>query len=393
MSQASLMDVVIVGAGPAGLSTALHLVQADPSWAGRVMVLDKAVHPREKLCGGGITRLGEDVLKGLGLSVEPPHVPVREIRFIFGNQVYAIHDDPVFRVVRRDEFDHWLALQAEGRGVIVRQGEAVKAVTPHADYVEIITEQMTFYPKVVVGADGSRSFVRQALKWDDGQRIARLLEVLTPEVANEREEFCKGVAVFDFSRMLAGLQGYYWDFPSLVEGQPVMNRGVFDSRARPERSRAALKQVLREALAKRNRNLADYGLKGHPLHWFDPHGRFAIPHIILAGDAAGVDPMLGEGISFALAYGEAAAAAIVDAFACQNFGFADYRERILAHPILSQLRLRTIAARIAYRFKSPRLVRWLWQLAPLIVRGMAWYKPDCIPVNDRRLIRVNNEPE
>ena len=41
-------DILIVGSGPAGTSTALHLVKSDPSWAGRIVIVDKAVHPRDK---------------------------------------------------------------------------------------------------------------------------------------------------------------------------------------------------------------------------------------------------------------------------------------------------------------------------------------------------------
>ena len=390
MSLGQQIDVLIVGAGPAGISTALHLIQADPAWAGRVIVVDKAVHPRDKLCGGGITRLGTDVLTGLGLSFDPPHVPVREVRLVYQDLVFAVHDDPVFRVVRRAEFDHWLAQRAEQQGVAVRQGEAVKAVTPYADYVEVITERAVFQAKVVLGADGSRSFVRRALKWDDGARLARLLEVLTPEVAAPREEFRQGIAIFDFSPMQTGLQGYYWDFPSLVNSQPFMNRGIFDSRARPERPRPPLKEELWAALRQRNRDLEDYELKGHPIHWFNPWSRFARPRVLLAGDAAGADPLLGEGISFALAYGQAAAEAIIEAFVRDDFGFAGYKQRILRQPILSQLWLRAGIADFAYRINNPRLVRLFWQLLPLIVRGLAWYNPNFVPVASPRLIRLRN---
>jgi flavin-dependent dehydrogenase len=389
MSTIQQFDVLIVGSGPASMSTALHLVKANPAWAKRMVAVDKAIHPREKLCGGGISQLGIDVLFGLGLSFEPVHVPIRELLLIYQDRVYAVRDNPVLRIVRRDEFDHWLVQCAERQGITVRQGETVREITPHSNYVEVVTDQAIFHVKTVVGADGSRSFVRQALKWNDGKRMARLLEVLTPEVEEKHKEFRNGVAIFDFSRMRGGLQGYYWDFPSLVKGQPFMNRGVFDSQVRSNRPRAALKQELRNALAQRGRNLDDYQLKGHPIHWFDPQGRFAMPRVILAGDAAGVDPMFGEGISFALAYGEAAAAAITDAFARQDFSFADYKKCILAHPILSQLHMRTKVAQIAYLFKSPRLIEWFWKLAPLIIRSMAWYNPYYVPVKDPRLIKVS----
>ena len=74
MAQVESVDVLIIGSGPAGMSTALHLVQADQAWADRIVVIEKAVHPRDKLCGGGVTRAGEDILGRLGLSFDPPHV-------------------------------------------------------------------------------------------------------------------------------------------------------------------------------------------------------------------------------------------------------------------------------------------------------------------------------
>ena len=160
MAAVKHVDVLIAGSGPAGSSTALHLLRIDPAWAERIVIVDKAVHPREKLCGGGVTQLGERVLTGLGLDFEPAHVPVREVRLRLGPATYAVRDDPVLRVVRRDRFDRWLVQQAERQGIEVRQGEAVTAVTPRPDYVEVITEQATFQAQTLVVADGSRSFVR-----------------------------------------------------------------------------------------------------------------------------------------------------------------------------------------------------------------------------------------
>ncbi|MEW5961919.1 MAG: FAD-dependent monooxygenase, partial [Chloroflexota bacterium] len=371
-----------------GMSTALHLVQLDPTWAGRLVVIDRAVHPRPKLCGGGVTQLGEAVLTGLGLPFEPAHVPVREVRLVFGETTFAVRDEPVFRVVRRDEFDYWLVRCGQRQGITVRQGEAATAITPQAGYVEVVTGQATFHAQVVVAADGSRSLVRQKLNWDDGHRLARLLEVLTPEAPEQQLEFREGVAVFDFNSMAEHLQGYYWDFPSLINGRPFMNRGVFDSRARPERPRAALKDTLRRALARRGRHLEEYPLSGHPLHWFDPTGRFSQPRVLLVGDAAGVDPLLGEGISFALAYGEVAAAAIAAAFSRQDFSFADYKSRILAHHTLSHLHMRARLARLAYRFNYPWLVRLFWRFTPLIVRALARYQRDYVPVREPRLVKI-----
>ncbi|MCA9971425.1 MAG: FAD-dependent monooxygenase [Anaerolineales bacterium] len=384
MSSAIQVDILIVGSGPSGTSTALHLIQQDPAWAQRIVIVDKAVHPREKLCGGGITHIGQNILARLGLSMEPKSFDVREVRLVYQDKSYSFYGNPVFRIVRRDEFDHWLVQTAERQGVRVRQGEAVAHITPHADHVEVVTDKATFHARVVVGADGSRSFVRRTLKWDDDSRVARLLEVLTPENPHVQPEFRDGVAVFDFTRMTDGMQGYYWDFPSYVHGEPFMNRGVFDSRARPELPKTHLKEDLRAALAERRRALAAYKLKGHPIRWWDTNGRFAIPHILLVGDAAGADPLFGEGISFALGYGRVAAQAIADAFARQDFSFATYREMLLADPLFKQLRVRTWLARIAYKIRRPWFVRLGWQAAGWVVRFTRWRDPNFDPTEAPR---------
>jgi menaquinone-9 beta-reductase len=378
-AQIEEVDVLIAGSGPSGSSTALHLVQQDPGWAGRILVVDKAVHPREKLCGGGVTHLGTDILARLGLRFEPRHFMVREVRLLYEDKSYAFLGNPAFRVTRRDEFDHWLVQQVEAQGVTVRQGEAVVDISVEDDHVVVVTERSTIHAKVVVAADGSRSFVRRRLKWDDDSRVARLLEVLTPEDERRQVEFREGVAIFDFTPMKDGLQGYYWDFPSYVQGDSYMNRGVFDSRARPDKEKADLPGVLAASLDERERKLEDYTLKGHPIRWFHKNGRFARPRVLLVGDAAGADPLMGEGISFALGYGEVAAAAIVDAFARQDFSFGDYRERLLATPLFQHLWWRTRAARVAYLLNYPWLVRLGWAFMHLFLRFTRWRNRDYQP--------------
>src|SRR4030067_1923811 len=123
--QVESVDVLMVGSGPSGSSTALHLARHAPAGAGRVVVLDQAVHPREKLCGGGVTHIGYNILTRLGLRFEPAHVKVREARLVYRGRRCSLYGHPVFRIVRRDEFAHWLVRVAEGLGVRNRQGEKV----------------------------------------------------------------------------------------------------------------------------------------------------------------------------------------------------------------------------------------------------------------------------
>lgn len=379
MTEIEPVDVLIVGSGPSGTSTALHLLKNDPQWAGRMIIVDKAVHPREKLCGGGITHMGQNILANLGLHLEPRNFEVKEARLVYHDKTYSFFGDPVFRIVRRDEFDHWLVQTVEKFGVDVRQGEAVTNVNPRADYVEVVTEKSTYHAKVVVAADGSRSFIRHKLKWDDDSRVARLVEVLTPEDAATQPEFREGVAIFDFTPMDDDLQGYYWDFPSFIKGKPYMNRGVFDSRAAPQKPKADLKAILAGEMQQRDRDMEEYRLKGHPIRWWSSDGRFSQSRVLLVGDAAGADPLFGEGISFALGYGEPAAAAIIDAFEQNDFSFATYAGRLKEHWLFRQLRLRTWAARYAYLLNYPIVVSIGWSIMRLVMQLTPFRRRDYVP--------------
>ena len=227
-----------------------------------------------------------------------------------------------------------------------------------------------------------------------GQRArrqnARLLEILTPDNGKEAPAFHQGIALFDFSGIDKGLQGYYWNFPSVVQGQRVMNRGIFDSRIHPGLPKVPLKPLFQQTLLERGCQLDDYPLQGFPIHGFDLQETFSLPRILLAGDAAGVDPLLGEGVSFALAYGDAASNSIIEAFHRQDFRFQEYSRQILSHPILQQLRARAKIARWVYTFShSPRLLPWIWKLTPLFFRGLTWYRPQYVPVNHPRIFRID----
>ncbi len=386
------IDVLIVGSGPAGISTALHLARHDPAWAKRMVVLDRAVHPREKLCGGGITKFGERILTNLGLEFEPPHLAANQVRLIFEQHGLSVAEPALVRITRRDEFDHWLVRCGEQRGIEIRQGEAVVDICPLDDAVQVVTAAETYIAKVVVAADGASSFVKHRLRWGGASHTARLLEILTPERPSEQAAFRDGVAMFDFTLTMRGVQGYYWDFPSLIGGRPHMNRGVYDSRVRPELPRAPLKHEFAQQLDQRGLQLAQHDLKGHPIHWFDPGAEFARPHLLLVGDAAGTDPLFGEGISFSLAYGQVAADAIAHAFGGGDFAFAEYRTRILKHPILGQLVWRARGARVLYKLPQyPRVARLLWRLAGPLFRLVAWWKPRYIPAEHPRVDRLRRK--
>src|SRR4051812_36293072 len=70
-------DVAIVGGGPSGISTALHLQAAAPR--ARIVVLEKERYPREKICAGGIGARAFHWLDKPGGVGECPHVAIDAI--------------------------------------------------------------------------------------------------------------------------------------------------------------------------------------------------------------------------------------------------------------------------------------------------------------------------
>ncbi len=352
-------DVIIVGGGPAGTSTALNLLRRDPGYNGRVLLIEKARYPRFKLCGGGILDYARRALDNMGLDLhEVPHTQVEELRVRYGRQQVSFYQRPVMSVVRRDVFDAWLAGKAEAAGTCMHQGETVLDAETADGAVAVRTSAGTYRARTLVVAEGSKGTLRRKLGFPETGGVARLMEILTPaEDGLSRELHTRRTALFDFSGARDGLQGYYWDFPCVVDGEARINRGVYDART-AARPKADLKTILGGALAARGIDLAQVELMGHPIHWFDAQGVFSRPHVLLAGDAAGADPLFGEGISFALEYGALAAAAIADATARGDWSYADYRERLLASDYGRNLKVRRTLAGI-YGFSSPAVHRVL----------------------------------
>lgn len=358
-----MFEVVIVGGGPAGSAAALRLAQRAPEMAARSLLIDKATFPRKKLCGGGATQHAWDLIAALGVTVEIPAFPVHAMRLVYDDLETTFHWRNLFRVVQRDEFDLALLNAARARGIAVREGITVREVSRDAEGVTLVTSAGEMRAKVVIAADGANSVMRQKLGLVRPDRISRLMEILTTvEQGNDAPEFVNHTAVFDFTPIRKNVQGYYWDFPCLRDGKPMMNRGLFDARVRSDRPRAQLVPVLANELQGRGLALEDWKLEGHPERWFDPKEKHAAARIVLTGDAAGTEPWLGEGISHGIDFGMRSADYVIDAFQKDDFEFADYTETISKSALGRRLRTKKFIAHYVYGNRGEWFYRWGWRL-------------------------------
>lgn len=392
-------DVVIVGSGPAGTSTALHLLKHDPSLADEIVLIDKAVHPRDKICAGGLIPHTLDCLQEFDVPLSVPHVRVNRayVRVPPGREVFC-DDGGMCSIIRRDEFDFSLVQAARKRGAVVREGEKVLELRRESDHVLVVTDKETFRTRVVVGADGSGSRVRRQLIGEESSAVVgKAIMCDVPLMETDWEGFSQQRYDFNFLPVQQGLKGYLWEFPCLIDGEPHTNVGIY-SLGDTRLTNADLQRLLAEeieglrvqkqdearGLRLKTSSLSSQAsslkplasslkLRAFPINGYTPKTSLAAPNVLLVGDAAGAEPLMGEGISFALEYGKFAAQAIARALQTQRFDFADYADTVAGSWLGKKLARLHFATRLFYG-----KTRWFWfALAARHRRlqsiGLKWY--------------------
>jgi flavin-dependent dehydrogenase len=361
--------VVIVGSGPAGSATALRLAARAPRLAGGVTLLDKARHPREKVCAGGVIPKALRLLDELGVPFDVPHVRVDAAAVaVPGRHVDVVGAD-LCRVVRRNEFDAALAWAARDRGVELREDEHVRHVARDGAGVRVETERTAYWAPVVVGADGAGSVVRRAVVGEGIGVVARAVMADVPVADTRWEGHGARRYDFDFTPCSAGLRGYRWSFPCLIDGVPHVNVGAY---ALPPVEGRTVKAELARELARVGAD-TDVPWRAYPIRTYAPGTRLAAPHVVLVGDAAGCDPLMGEGISFALEYGVLAADAIVEAYGRRAYDFAAYVAAVERGALGRKLRRLSLATRLFYGRRKALWFRVAAASRRAQAIGLAWY--------------------
>ena len=348
-----------MGGGPSGISTALHLRALAPS--ARVVVLEKERYPREKICAGGIGARAFRLLEKIGVEVACPHVPLDAVAIRLAAETMVIRQPDCGAVVRRVEFDHAFARAAIERGIDVRDGCAVQRITEDERGVTLVIADATLTARCVVGADGIAGMVRRHAGFPRGALRAQVVELDT-EAASP--DLPRDTVVFDFATR--DLPGYAWDFPTVVNDQPLVCRGVYVLGVAADQPRSRLAAYL----AARGLDIAGYRVKQFAERGFEPGAEIARPRILLVGEAAGIDIATGEGIGQAIEYGAVAGAYLARALADDDLGFHDWRRTIDRHHLGLQLRIRHAAHRVFYGRGRATVERMLPRLTALARAGV-----------------------
>jgi len=156
-------DVMIVGAGPAGISTWLHLKKYAPELADKTVLIEKAAFPRHKLCAGAVGAWSADVLEHLEVDLSIPSLFVTDVEFRYQDKSWLYKSPNRFRMVQRADFDFALTQVGVKRGMVLHEKERFITASLERDVLMVSTSHGNYSVKALVGADGSLSMVRRAM--------------------------------------------------------------------------------------------------------------------------------------------------------------------------------------------------------------------------------------
>jgi geranylgeranyl reductase family protein len=346
-------DVIVVGAGPAGSTTAFYLAQAGLD----VLLLEKSHFPREKVCGDGLTPRAVKALVGMGIDISQENGWVRNkgLRVIGSGKRMEVpwpelSSYPGYGLVRtRADFDETLARRAEKAGARLLEGQTVTGpvLDDRTDRIKGVIVagghggasphigERRFVARTVIAADGnsSRLSVSMGLRKRDDRPLGVAVRTYYKSPRHDDDYLESWLDLWDGPAGKGGrlLPGYGWIF-GMGDGTSNVGLGLLNTSA--AFGHTDYHAMLRKWLAGMP---AEWGfteenrtepIRGAAL----PMGFNRTPHyyrgLLLAGDAGGmVNPFNGEGIAYAMESGEILARTVIQALSRSR---AAQTERVLA---------------------------------------------------------------
>lgn len=322
-------DVIVVGAGPAGATTAVALTQKGYD----VLLLDRAEFPRDKTCGDAVPAGAIEALWRLGAKEKVAQAVARGEFYPVEGMVLASPRGYELRapfasgargsdsyVAPRIYFDALIQQHAIDCGAAFRVMQVKEPILENGRVVGVRARgngrDEELFAKMVVGADGVTSAIARALRPKENQHIDHHRAIALRAYIDDIEEIPRMVEFYLYKDILPG---YAWIFP-LGNNRANIGLGMRLDHFRNEK-RMKLEEMLAEFLEmpmikprlKNGGQLHDvatwqlnFGSQKHLQHTFDG--------ALLVGDAAGfINPLTGGGIHNSIISAELAALTIDEA--------------------------------------------------------------------------------
>ena len=288
----STKKVLIIGAGPGGLATAIELKKR--SRATNVLILEKEDEISDKICAGGISA---NPLK-IGLPEDIISRRFDRIKVFTPNQkVIVERGRPIAATTNRKKLHEIMAKEAIELGVKILFGKSVKEINNNS----VITSSGDIYCfDYLVGADGSNSVVRKEIGLKT-EKILTASQYMIPGEYLDMEFY------FDFKKFGPS---YAWIFPQ--KGIISVGTGRDNILCRGGLTANDLRKNLK-TWCEEKFDLKDAKFQSFPINYDYRGFEFRNGKVFLAGDAAGLaSGLTGEGIKFAILSGRDIARKILD---------------------------------------------------------------------------------
>ena len=355
-------DVVVIGAGPAGSVAAMYLAKAGK----KVLLIDKAKFPRDKICGDAQGRRVGNIIRELGLydayeKIEGRGIYGMTLSSPNGTQIDLRVADrngpPPGYVHKRMIFDNFLFENAKKVATEFRVLNITDLIIEDNFVKGIIGtnekgETENHRAKIVLGADGANSTI--AAKFGLNKNPLEHFIVALRAYYKNVENLTDMIEIHLIKNLLPG---YFWIFPL---PNKEANVGVGMIAEDMSKKKANLKQVLLKEL-KENPLFADRfknaELVGEIRAWNLPvasyHRKCHGNGWMLLGDAAAlIDPLSGEGIGNAMISGKLSSQVVIEALERNDFSekFLERYDKILWDVIGPEVKTNYRLQKLAKRF-------------------------------------------